>query len=298
MAKILVIENEKEYRENICLSLEGEGYETIESGNGEEGVKMAKEHLPDLILCDIMMDEKDGFYVIKKLKKEMKTSGIPFIFLTVLESEKNVEEGIKSGAQGYIVKTNDKDKILFIIKRQLDLIEQKETFENCISSMIEQVEGLRSEIQKFGKEKDKQMLEYKTLFDAQNNHITFLREIVKDYRNLISEKTVINNKNEIHIKRDTFKNINDSYINIGTHFSNQLSQLKNKYGDDIVNDMERVLDKIKKSADDTLEYIKKFIDELNCEKPRKSILEDYLDKIIKLFPLAKEIFKSILENLF
>ena len=78
MSKILVIEDNLDIRENIQEILELAGYETFGAANGKEGVRHAVEHIPDLILCDIMMPELDGYGVLHILSKKDETLGIPF----------------------------------------------------------------------------------------------------------------------------------------------------------------------------------------------------------------------------
>ena len=80
MKKVLVIEDTQEVRENICEILELDGYEVFEAANGKIGVERALQESPDLILCDVMMPELDGFGVLKILNKNARTHHIPFIF--------------------------------------------------------------------------------------------------------------------------------------------------------------------------------------------------------------------------
>ena len=82
MKKILVIEDNLEVRENIAELLELSGYEVSEAAHGKIGVKMALEHLPDLIICDVMMPVLDGHGTLKILQNNPKTQQIPFVFLT------------------------------------------------------------------------------------------------------------------------------------------------------------------------------------------------------------------------
>lgn len=82
MTKILVIENEESIRENIVELLEIEEFETLSAENGKIGLAIAQSTHPDLILCDVMMPELDGYGVIEALRKEPETMMIPFIFLT------------------------------------------------------------------------------------------------------------------------------------------------------------------------------------------------------------------------
>ncbi|HEY9900859.1 MAG TPA: response regulator [Candidatus Sericytochromatia bacterium] len=82
MKKILVIEDEVFIRENLIELLEIEGYEAIGAENGAVGVKLAKEYQPNLILCDVMMPELDGYGVLDALRQDPLTAAIPFRFIT------------------------------------------------------------------------------------------------------------------------------------------------------------------------------------------------------------------------
>ena len=87
--KILVIEDNQEVRENILEILELSNYEIVEAAHGKEGVEQAFATLPDLILCDVMMPELDGFGVLRILGRDIRTRDIPFIFLTAKTEERD-----------------------------------------------------------------------------------------------------------------------------------------------------------------------------------------------------------------
>lgn len=102
MLKILVIEDNREIRENISELLELEGYEVIEAENGKTGLQLAYQVLPDLILCDIMMPVMNGHEVLEQLKQQTFTAAIPFIFLTANVEKKEISAGLEQGAKSYI----------------------------------------------------------------------------------------------------------------------------------------------------------------------------------------------------
>jgi len=104
MKIILLIEDNNDIRENTCEMLELEGYEIISAPNGKNGVALAKEKKPDMILCDIMKPEMDGYEVFNGLRNDIKTVHIPFIFLTASAEKKEIALGIAMGAKGYICK--------------------------------------------------------------------------------------------------------------------------------------------------------------------------------------------------
>jgi DNA-binding LytR/AlgR family response regulator len=104
MIKVLVIENEESVRKTITDLLEIKEYNVFSASGGKEGVKLAKELIPDLILCDIMMPDYDGYKVLKKLLAESKTALIPFIFITAKAEMSDLRLGMELGADDYIVK--------------------------------------------------------------------------------------------------------------------------------------------------------------------------------------------------
>lgn len=82
MKKILVIEDEPEMRRNLSTLLRYEDYLPLEAGNGRSGLEVARRERPDLILCDVMMPELNGYGVLRALQEDPKLASIPFIFLT------------------------------------------------------------------------------------------------------------------------------------------------------------------------------------------------------------------------
>lgn len=292
MAKILVIEDEKAYLANICLTLEKEGYETIKAESGEKGVEMARDHQPDLILCDIKMPEKSGFDVIKELKEDSITSDIPIIFLTVLDNEENIIEGQKLGAADYISKSSDIKIVIFSIQTHLELRGLIQTLEKMKNELSDKVDKLNTGIQKFDKEPNQEILVYKRQLEEKNNEIKFLREMtLRMLSNIDNKKVEIINENILHIDSDAFKITNTSSFAVDAYFNNALNQVKDKYGAEIASELDRALDIIKKSGNEAVENLKKFIEELNSEKAKKGHLKDYLDKIYSLVPLVDNISK-------
>ena len=111
MKTILLIEDNHDIRENTNEMLELEGYEVLVAMNGKTGLALAKEKIPDLILCDIMMPEANGYEVLNGLKNDHSTVNIPFIFLTASAEKSEVEAGLGMGADGYIRKPFEPDEL-------------------------------------------------------------------------------------------------------------------------------------------------------------------------------------------
>ncbi len=120
MKKILVIEDEIFIRENLIELLEIEGFEAVGAENGNVGVQLAREYRPDLILCDVMMPELDGYGVLTALREDSATAMIPFLFLTASADRGNLQKIRELGMNDYILKPFNVDKFLEAISDRLD----------------------------------------------------------------------------------------------------------------------------------------------------------------------------------
>jgi CheY-like chemotaxis protein len=123
MKKILLIEDDVTVRENTAELLELSNYEVITAPDGRKGVIKAKEVIPDIIVCDIMMPELDGYDVLTKLSEDPETNGIPFIFLSAKTEHKDVRRGMDLGADDYLTKPFEEDDLLSAIESRLAKIE-------------------------------------------------------------------------------------------------------------------------------------------------------------------------------
>lgn len=120
MARILIIEDETVLRENLVELLEAEGYEVMAAANGREGLHLARTHLPDLILCDILMPEMSGHAVLEALARDPVTAVIPFIFLTARAEREDMRLGMNLGADDYITKPFTQADVLQAITTRLE----------------------------------------------------------------------------------------------------------------------------------------------------------------------------------
>ena len=116
---ILIVEDESDVREYVIECL-GNKYSTIESTNGEQGLQMALENDPDLIICDIMMPKMNGLELTKTLKSDFKTCHIPIILLTAKTSLEHKLEGLEEGADSYISKPFNKQHLITRVKKLLE----------------------------------------------------------------------------------------------------------------------------------------------------------------------------------
>src|SRR5690606_41845304 len=101
---VLIIEDNDDIREGTAEILELTGYRVITAAEGKTGVDMAMKHHPDLILCDIMMPELDGYGVLYMLGRHEETQHIPFIFLTAKSEKADVRKAMEMGADDYLTK--------------------------------------------------------------------------------------------------------------------------------------------------------------------------------------------------
>lgn len=102
--KILVIEDNTDMLDNIAEILELADYEVFKAKHGKEGIQLVKTHQPDLILCDIMMPELDGYGVLKILSESERTKHIPFIFMSAKSEKDDFRAGMRLGADDYLTK--------------------------------------------------------------------------------------------------------------------------------------------------------------------------------------------------
>ncbi|HSZ24908.1 MAG TPA: response regulator [Cytophagaceae bacterium] len=168
MKTILIIEDNLEVRENTAEILELANYKVLMAENGKIGIELAKKNIPDLIVCDIMMPELDGYGVIHVLSKLEETAGIPFIFLTAKTEKSDVRKGMSLGADDYLTKPFDDVELLDAVEirlRKNELIRKSSsTTIDTINQITAEARGLKelelliADQRKINKYKKKQVL--------------------------------------------------------------------------------------------------------------------------------------------
>src|SRR3954471_17395475 len=118
--RVLVIDDTEEIRMIIGESLNIYGFETLTAENGETGIQIAQENLPDLIICDINMPRIDGYETLKALRQHEPTSTIPFIFLPGATERPNVRKGMELGADDYLTKPFTHKELMAAVNTRLD----------------------------------------------------------------------------------------------------------------------------------------------------------------------------------
>jgi CRP-like cAMP-binding protein/CheY-like chemotaxis protein len=136
---ILIIEDNDDIRESTSEILQLSGYDTLKAGNGKAGVDMAINSKPNLILCDIMMPELDGYGVLYLLNKNQETASIPFIFLTAKAERGDFRKGMEMGANDYLTKPFDDMELLNAIETRLDKEEKQKAYYSKILQNLEKL---------------------------------------------------------------------------------------------------------------------------------------------------------------
>ena len=119
MKKVLFIEDDTVVRENTAELLELSDYKVVTAANGRAGMELAKKELPDIVVCDIMMPEMDGYGVLQTLSKDPSTNEIPFIFLSAKTEHKDIRKGMDLGADDYLTKPFEEEELISAIESRL-----------------------------------------------------------------------------------------------------------------------------------------------------------------------------------
>ena len=130
MTKILVVEDAVDLRESVMELLELEGFEVLGAEDGIEALSLIRTHKPDLVVCDIMMPELDGYGVLEQVRKQPETLHLPFIFLTAQSDKTYIRDGMRMGADDFLTKPFSPSELLGSIHQRLAYHQQKKTLIN------------------------------------------------------------------------------------------------------------------------------------------------------------------------
>ena len=119
MKKVLLIEDDTALRENTAELLELSNYKVFTAPNGKIGIEKTKTERPDIIVCDIMMPEIDGYGVLQAVSSDVLTSHIPFIFLSAKTEHKEIRKGMDMGADDYLTKPFEEEELLSAVESRL-----------------------------------------------------------------------------------------------------------------------------------------------------------------------------------
>ena len=141
---VLIIEDNQDIRESTTEVLQLADFTVFAADNGRTGVEMAQKHLPDIILCDIMMPELDGYGVLYMLSKNQSTAGIPFIFLTAKAERLDMRKGMEMGADDYLTKPFDDIELLNAIESRLQRRQRiLKNSETSLESLLDEARSAR-----------------------------------------------------------------------------------------------------------------------------------------------------------
>jgi CheY-like chemotaxis protein len=119
MKRILLIEDNEDIRENAAEILKLANYQVVTAANGKLGIELAVQLKPNLIICDVIMPELDGYGVLLYLNEHPELQHVPFIFLTGESNNAAIKKGIEMGADEYITKPFDDVELLQVVKKRL-----------------------------------------------------------------------------------------------------------------------------------------------------------------------------------
>ncbi|HSP83175.1 MAG TPA: response regulator [Gillisia sp.] len=188
MKKILFIEDDTVVRENTAELLELSDYTVITASNGKIGVALGKQELPDIIICDIMMPELDGYGVLQALAEDPETRHIPFIFLSAKTEHKDIRRGMDLGADDYLTKPFEEEELLSAIESRLAKvailknIREKEKTSHKEQDQISSLNDLREVVKKYEQQNYKAG---ETIYEEgrQGFHFYFIdRGVVKSHK--------------------------------------------------------------------------------------------------------------------
>ncbi len=200
MKKILLIEDNAEVRENTSEILSLANYEVVVAENGRIGVELAQRQKPDLIICDIMMPELDGYGVLHILAKNEQTAAIPFIFLTAKTEKTDIRKGMNLGADDYLTKPFDDTDLLNAIEARFrkSAMQQKqyETTPDGLDSFITDARSILN-IQELGKDRKVKSVKKKAEIYSEGDtplHVYFVKSgNVKTFKSHPDGKELIMN---------------------------------------------------------------------------------------------------------
>lgn len=120
MSRVLVIEDDPEILENIKEILELQSYEALTISSSLAGLQLAKAALPNLVICDVVMPDLDGYGVLNELRQQTETASIPFIFLTGRAERADIRHGMELGADDYLTKPFTEEELLGAVQSCLN----------------------------------------------------------------------------------------------------------------------------------------------------------------------------------
>ncbi|MGP8217246.1 MAG: response regulator [Bacteroidia bacterium] len=179
---ILLIDDNADLRENTAELLELASYNILVSENGVKGLEMIKQHHPDLVLCDIMMPELDGYGVLNAIHNIPEMVNVPFIYMTAKSELKELRDGMNLGADDYLIKPFTNSELLNVISSRLKKSEQiKEKFVNESKKLTELINDKTtfSDIAASSQHKVNKKILPKTMIYMESDTVKYIYFLVK-----------------------------------------------------------------------------------------------------------------------
>ncbi len=179
--KIVIIEDNEDLRENLQEILELSGYEVRSAENGKLGLKLLQSYIPDLIICDVMMPELDGYGVLKILNNDIQLAQVPFMFLTAKAQKEDLRKGMGLGAVDYITKPFDDAELLQAIEIRLKksnrLSSIEDSGEQGLKKLYSEAKALK-EFERLSEDHEIKTYDARTVIYKENEHPHWLYYVV------------------------------------------------------------------------------------------------------------------------
>ncbi len=163
MKKVLLIEDDAILRENTAELLELSDYDVITAPNGKSGIQKARKEVPDIVVCDIMMPEIDGYGVLEALSKNDTTKSIPFIYLSAKTERQDVRKGMDLGADDYITKPFSEQELLSAIESRLAKV-----------ALLTEARESAKDIEETNENELRSLNDLKNFFDDEGEELNFI----------------------------------------------------------------------------------------------------------------------------
>jgi two-component system alkaline phosphatase synthesis response regulator PhoP len=208
---ILIVDDESDLLDLIEYNLEKAGYNVLKAENGQTALKLARKHLPDLILLDVMMPRMDGIEVIRELKEDTQLRNKPVIFLTARSDEKTELEGLELGADDYLSKPISTAKLLSRIKTVLRRVASADELEIILEAADLKIDRSRYTVTREGVEFHLPRKEFELLY-----YLASRKGKVLDRQTVLNEVWgshvyVVDRTVDVHIRKIREK-LGDHYI--------------------------------------------------------------------------------------
>jgi DNA-binding response OmpR family regulator len=222
--KILIIEDETDLAENICTILENYEYNVYVARDGNEGLKIVGQTMPDLIICDVKMPYKDGYEVISELQGNAETAIIPFIFLSGKTDLKDMRRGMELGANDYLFKPFSIEDLIATVEARL----KKSSIYEKVMNQQEKPDADKNENKDrilINVNNSKKFIKFSNIIyiSAERQYTNI---VLKEGRNVVVRKSL--NEWEQVLPQNIFVRINRSTL-INSDYINRFQKFANSY---------------------------------------------------------------------